>query len=141
MSIEHYKNERISWLEMPLENVDDPGMQKLFSKAKEKLGFVPNVFLGYTIRPTHFTHWFNHFREITSGEGELTLAEREMISVVVSNENGCLYCLVSHGADLRVKLGDPILGDRITLDLPACRLGRRNNGDARLRSQNHGEPG
>ena len=116
MSIEHYKNERISWLEMPLEQVEDPGMQKLFSKAKEKLGFVPNVFLGYTIRPTHFTHWFNHFREITSGEGELTLAEREMISVVVSNENGCLYCLVSHGADLRVKLGDPILGDRITLD-------------------------
>ena len=116
MTIEHYQNEKISWLEMPGETVEDPGMQKLFAKAKEVWGFIPNVFLGYTIRPTHFSQWFNHFREITQGEGELTLAEREMIAVVVSNENGCLYCLVSHGADLRVKLGDPILADRITFD-------------------------
>lgn len=116
MTIELYQNEKVTWLVMPGESVEDPGMQKLFAKAKEALGFIPNVFLGYTIRPTHFTHWFNHFREITQGEGELTLAEREMIAVVVSNENGCLYCLVSHGADLRVKLGDPILADRITFD-------------------------
>ncbi|MFK7803295.1 MAG: peroxidase-related enzyme [Anaerolineae bacterium] len=116
MTIELYQNEKISWLEMPLTEVDDPGMQKLFAKAKEVFGFIPNVFLGYTIRPTHFTHWFNHFKAVTQGEGELTLAEREMIAVVVSNENGCLYCLVSHGADLRMKLGDPILGDRIMFD-------------------------
>lgn len=116
MTIELYQNEKVTWLVMPGESVEDPGMQKLFAKAKEALGFIPNVFLGYTIRPTHFTHWFNHFREITQGKGELTLAEREMIAVVVSNENGCLYCLVSHGADLRVKLGDPILADRITFD-------------------------
>ena len=116
MTIEHYQNENISWLAMPGESVEDPGMQKLFAKAKEVWGFIPNVFLGYTIRPTHFSGWFNHFREITQGEGELTLAEREMIAVVVSNENGCLYCLVSHGADLRVKLADPILADRIMFD-------------------------
>ncbi|MFT5193922.1 MAG: putative peroxidase-related enzyme [Cellvibrionaceae bacterium] len=116
MTIEHYQNEKISWLEMPLTEVEDPGMQKLFAKAKEVFGFIPNVFLGYTIRPSHFSHWFNHFREITQGESELTVTEREMIAVVVSNENGCLYCLVAHGADLRVQLGDPILGDRIMFD-------------------------
>lgn len=116
MTVENYKNEKISWLEMPLTEVEDPGMQKLFAKAKEVFGFIPNVFLGYTIRPERFTHWFNHFKSITQGDSELTVAEREMIAVVVSNENGCLYCLVSHSADLRMKLGDPILADRIMFD-------------------------
>ena len=116
MTIELYQNEKISWLEMPLTDVEDPSMQKLFAKAKEVFGFIPNVFLGYTIRPERFTHWFNHFKAVTQGDSELTLAEREMIAVVVSNENGCLYCLVSHSADLRVKLGDPILANRIMFD-------------------------
>lgn len=116
MSLELHTQETTSWLELPAEAMIDPNMLKLFGKAKEVLGFVPNVFVGYTIRPTHFTHWFSHFRELMQGEGELSLAEREMISVVVSNENGCLYCLVSHGAELRQHLNDPVLGDRITLD-------------------------
>jgi uncharacterized peroxidase-related enzyme len=106
--------ERVSWLEMPAEI--DPGMAKLFGKAKEVLGFVPNVFVGYTIRPTHFSPWFSHFRAIMEGESELSPAEREMICLAVSSVNQCLYCLVSHGAELRQKLGDPILADRITFD-------------------------
>jgi uncharacterized peroxidase-related enzyme len=80
------------------------------------MGFVPNVFLVYASRPSHFQHWFAHFREILQGESQLTQAEREMIGVVVSAQNHCLYCLVSHGADLRRLLGDPILADRIVHD-------------------------
>jgi uncharacterized peroxidase-related enzyme len=79
-------------------------LRKLFSKAREKLGFVPNVFMTYMVRPEHFRRWFNHFRELMQGESELSIAEREMISVVVSSENHCLYCLVSHGAELRQAL-------------------------------------
>lgn len=116
MAIELKTNEKYTWLEMPGESVQDERMQKLFKRANDSLGFIPNVFLGYSIRPTHFTHWFAHFKEITQGESELSRAEREMISVVVSAQNHCLYCLVSHGADLRAALGDPILGDRITFD-------------------------
>lgn len=116
MSIELKQNERFTWLEMPGEAVEDEGMQKLFAKAKEILGFVPNVFLGYTIRPDHFRPWFNHFRAIMQGESELTEAEREMICLAVSAENHCLYCLVAHGAELRRHLQDPILADRIGLD-------------------------
>lgn len=67
-------------------------------------------------RPTHFRHWFNHFRELMMGESKMSLAEREMISVVVSAENHCLYCLVSHGAELRKLLADEVLGDRIVFD-------------------------
>jgi uncharacterized peroxidase-related enzyme len=89
------------------------------------LGFVPNVFRGFTIRPTHFRPWFDHFRALMEGESELTRAEREMICVVVSAENQCLYCLVAHGADLRQLLDDPILGDRITLDYRRAGLDER----------------
>ncbi|MDJ0754420.1 MAG: peroxidase-related enzyme [Ardenticatenaceae bacterium] len=125
MSIEVKTGERFTWLEMPGESVEDEGLQKLFAKAREMLGFVPNVFLGYTIRPTHFRPWFDHFRAIMQGPSELSEAEREMICLAVSSENQCLYCLISHGAELRLKLGDPILADRITLDYRRAGLDER----------------
>lgn len=125
MTIQLNASERFTWLEMPGDSVEDERMQKLFGKAKSVLGFIPNVFLGYTIRPTHFAPWFSHFREVTEGESELSRAEREMISVVVSSHNHCLYCLVSHGAELRRLLDDPILGDRITLDYRRAGLDER----------------
>ena len=117
--------ERVSWLTLPAEEILDPDLQKLFAKAREKIGFVPNVFVGYAIRQTHFRHWFSHFRELIQGDSELSRAEREMISVVVSAENHCLYCLVSHGADLRMALEDPVLGDRITFDYKRAGLDER----------------
>lgn len=125
MTIQINSSERFTWLEMPGEAVQDERMQKLFAKAKEVLGFIPNVFLGYTIRPTHFAPWFSHFREVTEGTSELSRAEREMISVVVSAHNHCLYCLASHGAELRKLLQDPVLGDRITLDYRRAGLDER----------------
>ena len=119
------EGERVSWLNLPAGEDIDPSMAKLFAKAEEVLGFVPNVYVGYTIRPTHFRHWFDHYRVLMEGESELTRAEREMICLVVSSENQCLYCLVAHGADLRQMLNDPILGDRITLDYRRAGLDER----------------
>lgn len=119
------EQERICWFALPQEEELDDDLKKLFAKARERIGFVPNVFVAYTARPTHFRAWFNHFRELMQGESELTPAEREMISVVVSAENHCLYCLVSHGADLRTALEDPVLGDRITLDYRRAGLGEK----------------
>ncbi|MCP4362768.1 MAG: peroxidase-related enzyme [Chloroflexi bacterium] len=119
------EKEQICWFTLPEEESLDEGLQKLFAKAREKIGFVPNVFVAYSFRPTHFWPWFTHFRELTSGESDLSSAEREMISVVVSSENHCLYCLVSHGADLRAALEDPVLGDRITLDYRRAGLDER----------------
>jgi len=119
------RDERICWLVAPDEAELDEDLRKVFSKAREKLGFVPNVFVTYTVRPEHFRRWFNYFRELMQGESELSPAEREMISVVVSSENHCLYCLVSHGAELRQALGDEILGDRITLDYRRAGLNER----------------
>lgn len=117
--------ERISWLALPDEETLDEDLRKLLTRAREKLGFVPNVFTGYMVRPERFRRWFSHFREIMQGQSELTPAEREMISVVVSSENHCLYCLIAHGADLRVALGDQVLGDRITMDYRRAGLNDR----------------
>ncbi len=117
--------ERASWLVYPPEEALDPDLRKLFAKARQNLGFVPNVFVTYMTRPAHFRHWFNHFRELMNGDSELTQAEREMISVVVSAQNGCLYCLVSHGAELRRLLNDEVLGDRITFDYRRAGLDAR----------------
>lgn len=114
-----------SWLDAPGDAVTDERMQKLMAKARATLGFVPNVFLAFTLRPNHFQHWFAHFRELMQGESELSQAEREMIGVVVSSLNHCLYCLVSHGAELRSLLGDAILTDRIVHDYRRAGLDER----------------
>jgi uncharacterized peroxidase-related enzyme len=80
------------------------------------MGFVPNVFRSYSFRPERLRAWFAHYKQLHEPTANLDEAEREMIAVTVSMANGCLYCLVAHGAALREALGDPVLADRITLD-------------------------
>ena len=91
-------------------------IQGLFGKAREALGFVPNVFRVWSYRPERLSAWFGHFRLLHEPTEGLTAADREMVAVVVSQANGCLYCLVAHGAALREAWGDPVMADRITLD-------------------------
>lgn len=117
--------ERIGWLPVPDEASLEDDLRTLFGKARARLGFVPNVFRVYALRPEKLRRWRAHFTEVTVGESELTPAQREMIAVVVSAENHCLYCLTSHGAGLRELLGDPVLGDRITLDYRRAGLDER----------------
>ena len=117
--------ERIAWLPVAEAEPEDPDVRSLFQRAREKLGFIPNVFKVFAARPEHFKKWRAHFNEVTIGDSELTLAEREMIAVVVSAENHCLYCLTAHGAGLRQALGDQVLGDRITMDYRRAGLDER----------------
>jgi uncharacterized peroxidase-related enzyme len=91
-------------------------IQGLFAKAREALGFVPNVFRVWSFRPERLSAWFGHFRLLHEPTEGLSAADREMVAVVVSQANGCLYCLVAHGQALREALGDPILGERIAFD-------------------------
>ncbi len=119
-------DERIAWLPVADASVtEDEEVRRLFERATEKLGFIPNVFRVFAARPEHFKKWRAHFNEVTIGESELSVAEREMIAVVVSAENHCLYCLTAHGAGLRQALGDQVLGDRITLDYRRAGLDER----------------
>lgn len=105
-----------SWFPVPAEDELPEGLRKLFAKARANLGFVPNVFRVWSYRPERLSAWFSHFRSLHEPTENLGVAEREMIAVVVSQANGCLYCLVAHGAALREALGDPVLGERIAFD-------------------------
>lgn len=122
---ESAENERIGWLPVPDEESLDEDLRALFEKARARLGFVPNVFRAYAFRPEHLRRWRAHFTEVTAGESDITPAEREMIAVVVSSVNHCLYCMTSHGAGLRQALGDQVLGDRITFDYRRAGLDER----------------
>ena len=114
-----------SWLTLPaMESLDDE-TRTLLDKARATVGFLPNVFAVYSIRPDHMLRWIRLFNAVTRGESELTPAEREMIGVAVSAENRCLYCLVSHGAELRQLTGDPMLADQIGHDYRRAQLDER----------------
>jgi uncharacterized peroxidase-related enzyme len=105
-----------SWFPVPTDDELPENLRKLFTKAREQLGFVPNVFRVWAYRPERVSAWFAHYRQLHEPTTHLDAADREMIAVVVSSANGCLYCLIAHGAALRETLGDPILGERISYD-------------------------
>src|SRR5579864_5945125 len=116
-----------SWFPVPEEAELPADLRGLFAKARERLGFVPNVFRVYAFRPERLSAWFAHFRQLHEPTENLSAADREMIAVVVSAANGCLYCLVAHGAALRQELGDPVLGERIAFDWRRAGLDRRRS--------------
>jgi len=109
-------DERISWFPVLEDHELEEPERKLFAKAASVIGFVPNVFRTYAWRPERFRAWFGHFKNVMEGTDGLSAREREMISVAVSMANGCLYCLVAHGAALRELSDDKVEADRITFD-------------------------
>ncbi|HEX2171449.1 MAG TPA: peroxidase-related enzyme [Dehalococcoidia bacterium] len=117
--------ERISYYPIAAEDQLSEYQRNLFAKVEERTGLVPNVFRAYAWRPERFAKWFAHFSDLMRGTETLTATDREMISVAVSMANGCLYCLVAHGAMVRQLTGDPVLGDRITLDYRRAGLDER----------------
>ncbi len=114
-----------SWFPVPDESELPADLRGLFAKARERLGFVPNVFRVYSFRPERLSAWFTHYRQLHQATDGLSAADREMIAVVVSAANGCLYCLVAHGAALREELQDPVLGERISYDWRRAGLDER----------------
>ncbi len=115
----------ISWYPIPDDEDLPDDLGKLFGKARQNLGFVPNVFRAFAYRPDRMRAWFSHFKQLHVPTANLSAADREMIAVVVSMANGCLYCLVAHGQALREALADPVLADRITLDWRRAGLDER----------------
>jgi uncharacterized peroxidase-related enzyme len=79
----------------------------------EKSGFVPNVFLVLAHRPDEFRAFFAYHDALMEKESGLTKGEREMIVVATSSLNQCIYCVVAHGAILRIREKNPLLSDQI----------------------------
>jgi uncharacterized peroxidase-related enzyme len=82
-------------------------------KVQEKAGFVPNVFLALAHRPDEFRAFFAYHDALMEKQGGLTKAEREMIVVATSSANQCQYCVVAHGAILRVRAKNPLIADQV----------------------------
>ena len=84
--------------------------------VQEKSGFIPNVFLVLAHRPEEFRAFFAYHDALMDKPGNLTKAEREMIVVATSNLNQCQYCVVAHGAILRIRAKDPLIADQVAVN-------------------------
>lgn len=84
--------------------------------VQEKSGFVPNVFLALAHRPDEFRAFFAYHDALMEKEGGLTKAEREMIVVATSGANQCQYCVVAHGAILRIRARNPYVADQVAVN-------------------------
>lgn len=84
--------------------------------VQEKAGFIPNVFLALARRPAEFRAFFAYHDALMERESGLSAAEKEMIVVATSALNDCLYCVVAHGAILRVRARDPLIAEEIAVN-------------------------
>ncbi|MEI4487529.1 peroxidase-related enzyme [Frigidibacter sp. MR17.14] len=84
--------------------------------VQEKSGFIPNVFLVLAHRPDEFRAFFAYHDALMDKPGNLTKAEREMIVVATSNANQCQYCVIAHGAILRIRAKDALIADQVAVN-------------------------
>lgn len=84
--------------------------------VQEKAGFVPNVFLVLAHRPDEFRAFFAYHDALMEKPGNLTKAEREMIVVATSSLNQCQYCVIAHGAILRIRAKNPLIADQVAVN-------------------------
>ncbi len=91
----------------------------------EDAGFTPNVFSAFAYKPSHFRAFFAYHDALTD-DSALERTEIEMLVVTVSGVNDCLYCVVAHGALLRVFSGDPHLADQLATNHRTADLSERH---------------
>ena len=114
---------RIGALPVPAPESLDEDLQKYMDVCQEKLGHVPNVMKVFSLRPAKLRTFIAKYNELMlSGETGLTRLEREMVAVVVSCANRCVYCITSHGQAVREFSGDPVLGDILTVNYREAEL-------------------
>jgi uncharacterized peroxidase-related enzyme len=93
-----------------------PDIRERIVAVQEKSGFVPNVFLTLAYRPDEFRAFFAYHDALMDKDSGLTKAEREMIVVATSSANQCHYCVVAHGAILRIRAKNPLIADQIAIN-------------------------
>lgn len=98
-----------------LKDLPDDIREKILA-VQEKAGFVPNVFLALAYRPDECRAFFAYHDALMEKNEGLTKAEREMIVVATSNANFCQYCVVAHGAILRIRAKNPLIADQVAVN-------------------------
>ena len=111
-----YMSKPISRFPVPDINQLPDDMKQRILAVQEKAGFVPNVFLALAHRPDEFRAFFAYHDALMEKDGGLSLAEREMIVVTTSGANSCLYCVIAHGAVLRIRAKNPLIADQVAIN-------------------------
>ena len=111
----------------PIPNVDElpADIKKYIYAIQEKIGFIPNVFLTLCYRPDEFRAFMTYHDAVMERKGGLTKAEKEMVIVATSNQNGCQYCVIAHGAILRVRAKDPLIADQVAINYTKADISSR----------------
>jgi uncharacterized peroxidase-related enzyme len=102
----------------PVPAIEDapPDIRARIEEVQEKTGFVPNVFLALLHRPDEWRAFVAYYDAVMERPDGLTKAEREMIVVATSAAWNCPYCVVAHGAILRLRSKDPLLADFLAIN-------------------------
>jgi uncharacterized peroxidase-related enzyme len=117
--------ERISRFSVPdLADMPEDVRNRILS-VQEKAGFVPNVFLMLAHRPAEFRAFFDYHDTLMEKDVGLTKAEREMIVVATSAAGQCLYCVIAHGAVLRIRAKNPRIADQLAANYRKAEISPR----------------
>jgi uncharacterized peroxidase-related enzyme len=117
----------------PISRFPVPSLEELpadirgrIAAVQEKSGFVPNVFLAMASRPEEFRAFFAYHDALMEKPGGLTKAQREMIVVATSAANQCHYCVIAHGAILRIRTKNPLIADQVAINYRKADLDERD---------------
>jgi uncharacterized peroxidase-related enzyme len=99
----------------PVAQLDDlpPDLRERVSAIADRSGFTPNVFLALGHRPAELRAFLDYHDAVMERDGSLSRTERELVVVATSGANSCTYCVVAHGAILRIRARDPRIADRV----------------------------
>ena len=107
------KNDRVSLFPLPDINTLPDDLKNKILEVQDKSGFIPNVFLALAHRPEEFRAFFSYHDALMKKESGISKGEREMIVVATSALNECLYCVVAHGAILRIREKNSLIADQL----------------------------
>ncbi len=112
-------------LDIPATAKLTPELKAYFDKCQEKLGFVPNVLQAYAFDPVKLQSFIDMVDDLMLADSGISKLEREMIAVVVSAVNHCHYCLTAHGAAVRQRAKDPVMGELMAQNYRAADLPKK----------------
>lgn len=127
----------------PIPDINDlpDDLKERMLAVQEKAGFIPNVFLTLAHRPDEFRAFMAYHDAVMERESGLTQADREMIIVVTSSDNNCQYCVVAHGAILRIRAKSATIADQVAVNYRKADITLRQLAmlDFALKVSNNGE--
>ena len=121
-------------MEKPISRFPIPSLEQIpedlrnrILEIQKKTGFVPNVFLTLAHRPEELRAFMAYHDTLMDGDSSLSKAEREMIVVATSALNDCQYCVIAHGAILRIRARNPLLSDQVAINYQKADLTMRED--------------